>query len=217
MNEKIRVYVNELFENAPNTKKVNDLKDEIISNANDKFNDLISDGKSEKEAYDKVIQEIGNVDELISEVEKETPIRSYTNDDQRRKTALIVSISVGLYFLALISCVVLDELNMPDFVTVSALLSLAGVPTCLLIYHFMSKPKYSKYEETMVEEFKEWKGKKNKDKEVKKALNSIVWSIAVILYILISFTFRNWHISWIIFIIACLVENIISLIFKLQE
>ncbi len=54
MNEKIRVYVNELFENAPNTKKVNDLKDEIISNANDKFNDLISDGKSEKEAYDKV-------------------------------------------------------------------------------------------------------------------------------------------------------------------
>ena len=56
MNEKIRVYVNELFENAPNTKKVNDLKDEIISNANDKFNDLISDGKSEKEAYVNVIQ-----------------------------------------------------------------------------------------------------------------------------------------------------------------
>ena len=39
MNDKIRVYVNGLFENAPNTKKVYDLKDEIISNANEKYND----------------------------------------------------------------------------------------------------------------------------------------------------------------------------------
>ena len=63
MNEKIRVYVNNLFEGAPNTKKANDLKDEIISNANDKYNDLISEGKSEQEAYEKVTADIGNVDE----------------------------------------------------------------------------------------------------------------------------------------------------------
>ena len=114
MNDKIRVYVNELFENAPNTKRANDLKDEIISNANDKYSDLISDGKTEKEAYDKVIQEIGNVDELLQEIERESPINSSIYDANRKKTALIVSVSVGLYFLSLISTIILDELGMPD-------------------------------------------------------------------------------------------------------
>ncbi len=217
MNDKIRVYVNELFENAPNTKKVNDLKDEIISNANDKYSDLISDGKDEKEAYDKVIQEIGSVDELLKEIERENPINSSLDDANRKKTALVVSISVGLYFLSLISLIVLDELRMPDFVMASAFFTLAGIPTCLLIYHFMSRPKYNRYDDTIVEEFKEWKGKKDKHKEVKKAISSIIWSITVIIYLLMSFHFGNWHISWIIFIIACLVENIVNLIFKLCE
>ena len=217
MNDKIRVYVNELFENAPNTKRANDLKDEIISNANDKYSDLISDGKTEKEAYDKVIQEIGNVDELLQEIERESPINSSIYDANRKKTALIVSVSVGLYFLSLISTIILDELGMPDFITASAFFTLAGIPTCLLIYYFMSKPKYNKYDNTMVEEFKEWKGKKDKNKEIKKAISSIIWSITVIIYLLMSFHFGNWHISWIIFIIACLVENIVNLIFKLCE
>lgn len=217
MNDKIRVYVNELFENAPNTKKVNDLKDEIISNANDKYSDLISDGKSEEDAYNKVIQEIGNVEELLQEIERENPINNSFEDINRKKTAFVVSISVGLYFLSLISLIVLDELRMPDFIMASAFFTLAGIPTCLLIYHFMSRPKYNKYDDTIVEEFKEWKGKKDKNKEVKKAISSIIWSITIIIYLLMSFNFGNWHISWIIFIIACLVENIVNLIFKLSE
>lgn len=217
MNDKIRVYVNELFENAPNTKRANDLKDEIISNANDKYSDLISDGKSEEDAYNKVIQEIGNVEELLQEIERENPINNSFEDINRKKTAFVVSISVGLYFLSLISLIVLDELRMPDFIMASAFFTLAGIPTCLLIYHFMSRPKYNKYDDTIVEEFKEWKGKKDKNKEVKKAISSIIWSITIIIYLLMSFNFGNWHISWIIFIIACLVENIVNLIFKLSE
>ena len=50
MNEKIRKEVNVLFQNAPNTKRANDLKDEIISNAEDKYEDLIKQGKSEEES-----------------------------------------------------------------------------------------------------------------------------------------------------------------------
>lgn len=217
MNEKIRVYVNNLFEGAPNTKKANDLKDEIISNANDKYNDLISEGKSEQEAYEKVTADIGNVDELISELVKENPITREYHEETRRKTAFVVSVSVGLYILSLISVIVLDELGLPDFISASSLFVLAGIPTCILIYHFMSKPKYSKYEDTMVEEFKEWKGKKDKNKEIRKAISSIIWTLTVIIYIFISFTFGIWYISWIIFIIASLIENIITLIFKLGE
>ena len=44
--------------------------------------------------------------------------------------------------------------------------SLLGRRGCL-IYYFMSIPKYEKQEATLVEEFKEWKGKKDKNKEIK--------------------------------------------------
>lgn len=217
MIEKIRIYVNNLFKEAPNTKAVNDMKDEIISNAVDKYNDLIAEGKNDKEAYEKVILEIGNIDEIVSELAKEDPIKREYYEKSRKKTAIIVSISVGLYILSLITCIVLDELNMPDFIIASSLFTLAGIPTCLLIYHFMSKPKYKKYEETMVEDFKEWKDKKDNNKEIKGAISSIIWTITVIIYLLVSFTFGIWYISWILFIIAVLIENIVNLLFKLGE
>lgn len=217
MNEKIRKEVNTLFENAPNTKRANDLKDEIISNAEDKYDDLMKQGKSEEEALQIVIKEIGNVDELIEELNKNNPIHTAYAMEARRKTALIVSICVGLYILSVISCVVLEEIGVPDFITASGFLAIAGVSTCILIYHFMTKPKYTKYEDTMVEEFKEWKGKNDKNKEIKKAIDSILWTLTVIVYLVVSFTFGIWYISWIIFLIASLIENIIKLMFKLME
>ena len=217
MNEKIRIEVNTLFQNAPNTKRANDLKDEIISNAEDKYEDLIKQGKSEEEALQVVMKEIGNVDELIEELNKNNPIHTQYVDEARKKTGLIVSICVGLYILSVIACVVLDELGLPDFITVSSFLSIAGVSTCVLIYHFMTKPKYTKYDDTIVEEFKEWKGKNDKNKEIKKTIDSIIWTLTVIIYLIVSFTFGIWYISWIIFLIASLIENIIKLIFKLGE
>ncbi len=217
MNEKIRKEVNILFENAPNTKRANDLKDEIISNAEDKYEDLLKQGKKEEEALQTVVKEIGNVEELIEELNKNNPIHKGYIEEGRKKTALIVSVCVGLYILAVIACVVLEELALPEFVTVSAFLTMAGLATCILIYHFMTKPKYTKYEDTMVEEFKEWKGKKDKNKEIKKAIDSILWTLTVIIYLVVSFTFGIWYISWIIFLIASLIESIIKLMFKLGE
>lgn len=217
MKEQIRKEVNILFQNAPNTKRANDLKDEIISNAEDKYEDLVKQGTSEEEALQTVIKEIGNVDELIEELNKNNPIHTQYVEEARKKTGLIVSICVGLYILSIIACIVLDELGLPDFITASSFLSIAGVSTCVLIYHFMTKPKYTKYDDTIVEEFKEWKGKNDKNKEIKKTIDSIIWTLTVIIYLVVSFTFGIWYISWIIFLIASLIENIIKLIFKLGE
>ncbi len=217
MKEEIRKYVNNLFKNAPNTKKVNDLKDEIISNTTDKYNDLTKNGETEKDAYEKAIKDIGSVDELVDELIKENPINKEQNEEDRKKTALVVSVSVGFYILSVIALIVLAELKLPDFIAVSAFLVLAGIPTCVITYYFMSKPKYTKYESTMVEEFKEWKGQKDNDKEIKQAISSILWTLTVIIYLAISFIFGIWYISWIIFIIAALVENIINLILKLRK
>ena len=217
MNENIRKYVNDLFMDKPNTKRVNDLKDEIISNANEKYMDLLENKVEEKDAFEKVVANIGDVGELVDEIERNNPINVKANDKERKKTALVVSLAIGLYILTMICMIVLDELDLPDFVMGIAFFIISGFATCLLIYHFMSRPKYDKYDDTLIEEFKEWKDKSDKNKEVKRSINSILWMIVTILYFVISFTFMNWYISWVIFLIAGLVQNVIELLFKLGE
>lgn len=217
MNEKIRHHVNQLFKNAPNTKRVNDLKEEIISNASEKYTDLINEGKISNDAYEIVVAGIGDVGELIEELNR----NSYTNNEyslkQNKKTALIVSICVGIYILSLISITVLSELNIPDFIVVVAFFALIGVATCILIYHFMSRPRYNKYDDTMVEEFKEWKKQKDQNNQVKSAIHSTLWTLTVLIYLFISFRFNMWKVSWLVFVIAVLFSNIIELVFSFKK
>lgn len=218
--EKIRNYINELFEKTPKTKKVVDFKEELIADLQEKYEDLIENGKSEKEAYKEVIVGIGDIDELLINFDKSnSEIINFeeTMIKHKRKSAAVVSLSVGLYILSVITIIVLTELNVPDFVSVSSFLTIAAIPTCILIYHYMSIPKYEKLDDTMIEEFKEWKLERNKKHQLTKSILSIYWSFIVLIYFIISFVWGIWHISWLIFIIGGIVENIIEIMFDMKR
>ncbi len=64
----IRNYLDNLFVSLPKTAKVTELKNNILSNMEDKYNELKGQGKTENEAIGIVISEFGNIDELISEL-----------------------------------------------------------------------------------------------------------------------------------------------------
>ncbi|MBP1754114.1 MAG: hypothetical protein H6Q59_512 [Firmicutes bacterium] len=66
--ETIRNYLDNLFASLPRTAKVSELKNNILSNMEDKYNELKNQGKTENEAIGIVISEFGNIDELISEL-----------------------------------------------------------------------------------------------------------------------------------------------------
>jgi multidrug efflux pump subunit AcrB len=213
--EKIRKHVEELFSEAPKTKKIKELQEELIVNLEEKYNDFIKDGVDEKQAYNDVVSSIGDIDELIADFKE--PQLNINKDEVRRKNALVVSICVGLYIMCLISVIVLSEMGMPDAIIASSFFGIAGISTCILIYHFMSVPKYKKVDDTLVEEFKEWKQQKTKTSELRKGISSILWTLIVVIYIVICFTFSAFHISWIIFLIGVIIQNIINLIFKMRE
>ncbi len=61
-------YLDNLFASLPKTAKVTELKNNILANMEDKYNELKSQGKSENEAIGIVISEFGNIDELVSEL-----------------------------------------------------------------------------------------------------------------------------------------------------
>ena len=133
----------------------------------------------------------------------------------KKKTASVVSLSIILYFLSIIANILLEPIS--DTGSTVAFLAIAGVATCILVYHFLTRPSYIKRDNSMVEEFKEWKAANTNRKKLVGSVISIVWTLTVIVYFIISFAFNNWHISWLIFIVSAAVSQIIKLIFDLKE
>ena len=68
MNSKIKNYVEVLFSDIPRSKKANELKEELLSNMSERFDDYIGDGKTENQAYSLVISSLGDIDEMLEDV-----------------------------------------------------------------------------------------------------------------------------------------------------
>lgn len=62
--ETIRNYLESMFSQLPNTPEVLKAKYELGQMMEDKYSELIADGKSENEVIGTIIAEFGNLDEL---------------------------------------------------------------------------------------------------------------------------------------------------------
>lgn len=208
MHNKIEAYVKKLFENAPKTSKTKELKEEIIANLIEKYNDLIDGGMHSDYAYNQVIANIGNIDDLIDYDDE------YREEEKRQriKSAKITAIAVMIYIISPV-CV----LTIQNEVGVILLLILVALATGLLVYNYMAKPKYIGEDSSMVEEFKEWKSESQNKHRSRKSLISAMWSITVALYFVVSFLFGAWAFSWVIFLIGSAIEQIIKAYFDLKE
>lgn len=200
--EKIKKYVNELFKDSPKTNKTEELKEELLLDLTEKYNDLTKEGKSKTEAYNEVISGIGDTTELINSLNKP----KVTTNEYRKKTALIVTISVFIYILSIVAVIVLAETGAPDYAIASSFLTLIAVATCMLIYHFMALPKNNEVE---------IKQTKKENNPVKEGIGAIIWISATIIYILVSFLTSAWHITWVIFLMAVVVQEIVKLCLEL--
>lgn len=212
MNERIRTHVESLFEGAPKTKKILELKEEMLANLNSKYDDLVAGGASPDDAYRTVIAGIGDVSELVRQIQNESAFNSSIPTSARKRSAIFVAVAVALYILAPFS-VILGSGNMGPFF----MFFMIAVATGLLIYNGMTSPKYIKEEDSMVEDFKEWKSDTSERKRLRKTLSLILWSLIIIIYFAINFFFFAWAFSWIIFIIGILCEGVISLVLDMKK
>ncbi len=227
MKEKIKQHFNKIFADAPKTRKAIDLKQEMLQNALDKYDDMVNDGYSQEDAYQNVIGSIGDVSELFVEVEEKNLL--LLSEKDRRKRALLIAVAVGLYIFAGVAFFFFAAFDSMynnlwgryiDFSTlgfcVGGLICIA--PTIMLVYAANMYPNYTRKEtRNMVEDYKEVKYMNNRDKAVKHSVNTIIWTVTVVLYFLISFDTYAWHITWVIFLIAWCVQSIVGLIFSLRS
>ena len=213
MEDKLRWYVEGLFEEAPPTKKAVELKEEMIQNLQDKYKDLITEGKTPEAAYNIVVAGIGDVSSLLKVLEDETMPDIEKYEAAQRKSAMLTSIAVMMYILSVLPLIILSVVGSAryDIIGLPILFIMVAAATGLLIYNNMTKPRYHKQDDTMVEEFREWQSDTHETRQMRRAISSALWSIIVVLYFIISFTTRAWHISWIIFILGGAVESLINL------
>ncbi|MGG0720504.1 permease prefix domain 1-containing protein [Robertmurraya massiliosenegalensis] len=156
-------YVNNLFATLPKTAQLETIKEEMLSNMEDKYNELKRSGKSENEAIGIVISEFGNIDELLSELEiqfeekkdnfpllSEEEVETFL--ETSKKSNKLIGFGVTLCMLG--AALLILFLQLPNLSEVAAtsigvtvLLVLVAIAVGLFIYAAMMKEKYKFIEE----------------------------------------------------------------------
>lgn len=69
MNDKLSQFLDEAFKPYGDFPARNDIKQELLANLAEKFNDLKTEGKSDEEAYNLTVESFGDVSEIMENIE----------------------------------------------------------------------------------------------------------------------------------------------------
>lgn len=220
MENRLREYMDDLFGEIPPTKQAVELKEEILQNLIDKYHDLLTQGKSPEAAFNISVASVGDVDELLSGLtNKHTPCPFPDEESQKKqkhRSAILFSSAIMLYILCVVPVIIADSLG-HDTIGVCLMFLMIASATGFLLYNYMTRPRYTANDGTIVDDFREWQEYNSGNRQTFRAVNSAVWTLATVLYFIISFSTMRWNVTWIIFLIAAAVQSIIRAAFELRK
>lgn len=218
MNIKIKKHVDSMFSEVPYSKKAEELKEEIMADMEAAYNDNISNGDSETEAFRKACDSLGNMDEVIENLIPEKDIIEKI-DRYKRFRAGMTTVAVILYILAVAVIVAFSTLStllgydpaISTMVGTVVFLVMCAIATGLLVFSRMNIPQdvvpYIK--EKRKEEVENYDTSTKKGRFLK-AFSGSFWTFVTVIYFLVSFTTGSWGISWLIFLIGAAVEKAVK-------
>lgn len=209
MKEQLIQYVSLLFAGTQNCE---DMKQEILQNTIDRYDDLISQGKTPEAAYRLSIMGIGDLSEIlgtqtvapvpVSVSPASQPETDETGSRKRRNRA----IAIGLYIVCMIPLIALSELGLEIMGLCITLLIVAGA-TYLLLTNPGEKEPDSPAQPPMPDA----------DTELKKSIRNVIGAVGLLVYLILSFTTRAWQITWLVFPLIGAVQGLASAILDLKE
>lgn len=157
-----------------------------------------------------------------------------------RKRALVISLSVFLYIIGAFAFpYMLEVLKYQDAHAIMVTGVLWGIATLLLVYFFIAHPskekkiedkeeidildaeleKVNKQVENIEKQSEKMKfvGVIGKEKKKESRVLEIIALFFTIIYLTISFITMAWHITWILWLVFALVEEIVKLIFDIRS
>ena len=121
------------------------------------------------------------------------------------KKAKGIAISVVLYFLGVVFIMIaIPVMKMNPIVAPALFLLICGIATGIIIYVCIKYKKEKTLEET-------------ENDKLRNQISNVAAIIFTIIYLIISFKTMAWHLTWIIWIIFGLFEEILKLIFMLRS
>ena len=221
MKDKLRAYMDHVFRGVKPTRHSVELKEEILQNLLDKYHDLIAEGKTPEAAYNIAVSSVGDMDELLEGLQMENCASSPLSDEEmkegKKKSAILTSVAVMMYIISVVPPILLSDTRYEDKWGPILMFLIVAVATGILIYNNMTKPRYHKLDDSIVEEFKEWQNQNDTNQRARKAISSAMWSIITVIYFVISFMTMAWHITWVMFLIGAAIEGIIKAVFELGK
>ena len=143
-------------------------------------------------------------DELLTGEKKEKEQKPLNKQDIKKERANGIAAGVLFYFIALVWIMIsIPVLFMNPVLAAAIFILLCGIATYKIIYTCMVYKKEKTKEET----------EKN---PIIKRINNIIDILCFTIYMLVSFYTMAWHITWIIFIIDGLLNEIVKLIFEVR-
>ena len=154
----IRNYLDNMFRNLPNTEAVRRAKAELLQMMEDKYEELIAEGKTENEAVGIVISEFGNLDELadslgISEAVTENPVedkpmlsmdrvKEYLSMNNTR--AILTPLGIALCILSVVSPILADILPIDlDIIGAGGMFGIIATAVGLFIFSGIKNKEYA--------------------------------------------------------------------------
>ena len=127
-------------------------------------------------------------------------------EDNKKKFARNIAIAVMLYIMSLVSIVVCADLIDNAVIGVAAFFTLIALGTGLIIYSAIAYNEKKEKVETKKDKY---------NKRLYKQIEGVVGILGVTIYLIVSFTTGLWHITWIIFLIVGIVNQIIRVLFTI--
>lgn len=194
MREQLIQYVNLLFAGCPEN---GDMKQEILQNTLDRYDDLLAQGKAPEAAYRLAITGIGDINEVLgSTAPSPAPMPTATSaaeEEKSDKKKLMRAVAIGMYICCVLPLFILGNIG-NGIIGLCLMFLLIAAATVLMV--MASSDKEEKEQEDQ---------QKSKQTPLDKALNTV----ALVLFLALSFFTGAWHITWLIWPIMAAVKGII--------
>ena len=209
MRDQLIQYVNLLFAGAGDCE---DIKQEILQNTLDRFDDLVSQGKSPEAAYRLAITGIGDINEILGSApgnqaaphfEPIQEILSETPEDIKRKK--IRGVAIAMYILCAVPLIILSEFG-AEILGLCLTLAIVAFATYLMIITGNKD-----------DEDEDEGSTKKTDHPLKESVGNIIWVGGLLIYFGLSFYTGAWHITWLLFPIMGCVRGLSDAIIDLLE
>lgn len=211
MKDQLKQYVDLLFAGSPDNEE---MKQEILQNTLDKYDDYLSQGKTEEAAYRLAIAGIGDISGILEPsspqihetdpAPAEVDYRGRPLPSSKQKT--MRAVAIAMYICCVIPVLALGDIG-SGVLGVCLMFLLIAAATALIILSSGDSNKEAEEKDTS----------SGPDNKFYKAYKSISWLITLVVYLGISFWTGAWYITWLIFPISAAIDGIVKAIFELKE